>query len=54
MKGIMSTGIIYLKIKIRLNSDLDEDEVQDFVNELDYEINDPNVCDTEIVDFDVE
>ena len=49
----MKTGVVFIKVKLELNQDMNVMKVPDFVNELDYEINDPNVQDAEIVDFDV-
>ena len=46
------TGIVYLTIKVRLNMDIPEEDIDEFVQELDYDINDVNhrlVCDNEIV-----
>ena len=53
----MSVGTVYVKIAIRLEMDIDEDDVNHFVNELDYKIRGGTVDgvnlveDTEIVDF---
>jgi len=46
------TGTVYLKIRVRLNMDIPEESVEEFVSELDYEIRDQHglVCDTEIVE----
>ncbi len=44
-------GIIELKIKLYLETDVTEDHAQDIVNELDYEIKHKMIADTEIMDF---
>jgi len=36
----MKTGVVYLKIRMELNQDIDEEEAVDLVNELYYEIKD--------------
>ena len=41
-------GIIYVKVALYLESDADEDEVQEIVNEMDYEFRHPMVQETEI------
>jgi len=52
----MSVGIIYVKTRIRLDMDIDESEVEDFVSELDYNFSGGTVegvnlvSDTEIVE----
>lgn len=49
----MKTGIIYLKIKIKLNYDMTEEEAQEMVEDLDYDFNDTKnrIATTEIVDL---
>ena len=56
----MSVGTIYLKIRVRLEADIDESQVDDFVENLDYSItgspyvDGPNlVADTEIMESDL-
>jgi hypothetical protein len=48
----MKTGVVYLKIRLELNMDIDEDEVGEFVSELDYSIKDNKnlIANTEIVE----
>ena len=46
------TGVVYLKIRLQLNMDIDESEVAELVENLDYEIGDDKklVENTEIVE----
>lgn len=41
-------GIIYVKVALYLERDADEDEVQEIVNEMDYEFHHPMIQETEI------
>ena len=47
-----STGTIYLKIRLRLNQNISIEQVNDFIQELDYNVTDQAglICDTEIID----
>jgi hypothetical protein len=48
----MQTGVVYIKIRLELEQDIDEDEVQELVQNLDYIIKDPEkdrIQNTEIV-----
>lgn len=47
-----ATGIVYIKIKLYLNQDIEMDRIENFVNELDYKVEDTCglIADTEIVD----
>ena len=47
-----ATGIVYIKIKLYLNQDIETKQIEDFVNELDYSVKDTCglIADTEIVD----
>jgi len=51
----MKTGVVFLKIRLELESDMNVGKVQDFVNELDYEIKDEKkrIQNAEIVDFSI-
>jgi hypothetical protein len=46
------TGVVYLKVKLELNHDISEEEVDELVENLDYEIGDEKglIQNTEIVD----
>ena len=44
------TGVVYLKVKCYLELDLDENDVQDMVENLDYEIQHKDIQSTEIVE----
>lgn len=50
----MKAGVIYLKIKLELNQDIKEDDIRDFVDNLDYEIKDDKnlIANAEIADYD--
>ena len=50
------TGVVYITIKLKLNMDINLNEVQGFVNELDYDVIDGKglIADTEIVKFDTQ
>ena len=41
-------GVIYVKVAIYLNADVDEDEAQEIVNEMDYEFKHTMIDHTEI------
>jgi len=41
-------GIIYLRVALYLETDVTEEEVQDIVQEVDYEFNHPLVAETKI------
>ena len=49
------TGVIYLKIRVRLAMDVSEEDAREFVEECDYKITSPSkkvvIEDTEIVDW---
>lgn len=47
----MKNGVIYLKIKLQLEYDIDDAEVAQLVQELEYEMNDKRIQNTEIVDY---
>ena len=49
----MKTGVVYIKIRLQLEYDLDESEVQDLVENVDYEVKDgkKRIQNTEIVAF---
>lgn len=50
-----STGTVYLKIRVRLNQNISIEQLDNFVNELDYNVTDEAglISDTEIVDHSV-
>jgi divalent metal cation (Fe/Co/Zn/Cd) transporter len=50
----MKTGVVFIKVKLELNQDMNVMKVPDFVNELDYEIKDEKgrIQNTEIIDCD--
>ncbi len=41
-------GIIYVKVALRLNADVDEKEAQEIVNEMDYDFQHRMICDYSI------
>ena len=55
----MGVGTIYIKTRIRLEMDIDEKDVDDFVSELDYNfsggiVEGVNIVqDTEIIDYEI-
>ena len=48
-----STGTVYIKIRLRLNQDIELEKLDELVQELDYHITDEAglISDTEIVDY---
>ena len=54
----MSVGVVYIRVRLQLEMDIDETDVKDFVNGLDYSVSGGTVegvnlvADTEITDFD--
>ena len=50
----MKTGVVYLKIRLELNMDIEEDDIPDLVNTIHCDIKDENnlIASTEIVESD--
>ena len=51
----MTTGVVYIQIRLELNQDIDEEKVNEFVQELDYKVTDEAglIANTEITDFSI-
>lgn len=51
----MKTGVVYLKVRLELNMDIDEDDIPNLINDLDYDIKDGKglVANKEIVDYSI-
>jgi len=47
----MSKGVIYVKVALYLECDVDEEEEQEIVNEMDYNFSHPMISHTEIKDI---